>query len=229
MKNEPRKRPQQARSQRMVDTLLEATARVLAERGFEGATTKEIARVAGVSIGSLYQYFPTKEALVAALVEQQSQADLERIYAATAGTVEAPIAEKLRVGTSAAIALYRKNLPLYRTLLKNLTRVGRVDTMRAVTRKRREGLRALIESRRGQVRAVDPELGAFVLTSAIEWVILSAVLDNSDVLDDPRLVDEIVTLALGYLDPGLKDAKAPSAILPASGDDGPKEHSTRRG
>src|SRR6185436_592878 len=81
-KNEPRKRPKQARSQQTVDALLEATARVLGARGFEGATTNEIARVAGVSVGSLYQYFPSKEALVAALLEQRTRADLEHIFAA---------------------------------------------------------------------------------------------------------------------------------------------------
>ena len=66
----PRKKPRQDRSRATVDAILEATARVLVEVGYERASTNRIARVAGVSIGSLYQYFPGKEALVAALVER---------------------------------------------------------------------------------------------------------------------------------------------------------------
>ena len=62
-----RKKPQQQRSRQMVDTLIEATARTIAQRGLDGATTPAIAETAGVSVGSLYQYFDGKEALIAAL------------------------------------------------------------------------------------------------------------------------------------------------------------------
>ena len=64
----PRKKPKQERSQATVDAILVATARVLCETGYDRASTNRIALAAGVSVGSLYQYFPSKEALVAALV-----------------------------------------------------------------------------------------------------------------------------------------------------------------
>jgi AcrR family transcriptional regulator len=63
----PRKQPRQERSRETVRAILEAAARVFAERGSEGATTDAIAARAGVSIGSLYQYFPSKQALLATL------------------------------------------------------------------------------------------------------------------------------------------------------------------
>lgn len=75
----PRKRPQQARSRALVDALVEATERVLTRSGYEAATTQAIADVAGVSIGSLYQYFPNKEALVAAVVERRTDAIADRV------------------------------------------------------------------------------------------------------------------------------------------------------
>src|SRR6202451_4373701 len=64
----PRKPATQARSRQTVDALLEATARVLIKEGYDKTSTNKIAAVAGVSIGSLYQYFPTKEALGAAVL-----------------------------------------------------------------------------------------------------------------------------------------------------------------
>ena len=63
----PRKRPRQDRSKATVDSILDATARVLVRHGFDGLTSNAVAEIAGCSIGSLYQYFPNKEALVAAL------------------------------------------------------------------------------------------------------------------------------------------------------------------
>jgi AcrR family transcriptional regulator len=67
-----RKAPVQARSRQMVDSLLEATARTVAERGLAETTTNHIAARAGVSVGSLYQYFAGKEALLDALSDKLS-------------------------------------------------------------------------------------------------------------------------------------------------------------
>ncbi len=66
----PRRQPRQPRSIATVDAVLEASARVFERRGYVQATTNEIAEVAGVSVGSLYQYFPDKDALLTALHER---------------------------------------------------------------------------------------------------------------------------------------------------------------
>lgn len=62
-----RKQPRQARSRQMVDRLLHAAAQVFMGEGIEGATTNRIAEVAGVSVGSLYQFFPNKLTMLAEL------------------------------------------------------------------------------------------------------------------------------------------------------------------
>ena len=69
----PRKNASQERSRLTVDALIEATARILVREGFDKASTNRIAEVAGVSIGSLYQYYPSKEALVAAVIVRHNQ------------------------------------------------------------------------------------------------------------------------------------------------------------
>jgi len=60
----PRKEPRQIRSARLVADILEAAARVLAREGAHGFTTARVAEAAGISVGSLYQYFPNKEAIL---------------------------------------------------------------------------------------------------------------------------------------------------------------------
>jgi len=68
----PRKEPAQERSRVTYDAIVAATARVLVKDGYDALTTNRVAREAGVSVGSLYQYFPGKEALVAAVMEQHA-------------------------------------------------------------------------------------------------------------------------------------------------------------
>jgi len=70
---QPRKIPTQPRAEMTVSALLEAAALVLESAGFEGFNTNEVARRAGVSVGSLYQYFPAKEAILLALMRREKQ------------------------------------------------------------------------------------------------------------------------------------------------------------
>jgi len=67
-----KKRPQQERSQQMVSTLIEATAKCISKYGLDAVTTPKIAEMAGVSVGSLYQYYDDKQALIEALIEQNT-------------------------------------------------------------------------------------------------------------------------------------------------------------
>ena len=77
-----RKTPRQARSRSTVESILAAADRVLRSHGYRGASTNRVARVAGFSVGSLYQYFDDKQAVVGALVDEALRAEAERIATA---------------------------------------------------------------------------------------------------------------------------------------------------
>lgn len=81
----PRKTPRQLRSLAMVDVILQAATRVLERESLAGFTTNRVAEVAGISVGSLYQYFPNKDALVAELITRDQQARVEAIELLGAG------------------------------------------------------------------------------------------------------------------------------------------------
>jgi AcrR family transcriptional regulator len=81
---EPRKKPRQARSQATVEVILAAAARVFARSGYAATTTNHVAAKAGVSIGSLYEYFPSKDAILVALTERhvdEAERELGRVLA----------------------------------------------------------------------------------------------------------------------------------------------------
>src|SRR6266540_4026301 len=93
LRTSPRKQPRQKRSLETVDAILAATAQVLVRHGYEGANTNRIAEAAGVSVGSLYQYFPSKEALVTALIERHMESMWQIIVENAARVAAAPLEE----------------------------------------------------------------------------------------------------------------------------------------
>jgi AcrR family transcriptional regulator len=88
-----RKKPQQRRSRATIDTIFEATIQVLLTNGFDQTTTIQIAERAGVSIGSLYQYFPNKRALMAAIVRRHVGGVADSTIAACKSAHGKPIEE----------------------------------------------------------------------------------------------------------------------------------------
>src|SRR5689334_2383592 len=93
---QPRKAPKQARSRATVDAILRASARVLSREGFDRLSTNRVAEVAGVGVGSLYQYFPSKEALVAALVDRHREEIMQVFLARAAAAATKPVREAAR-------------------------------------------------------------------------------------------------------------------------------------
>lgn len=87
----PRKKPQQRRSRATIDTIFEATIQVLLANGFDKTTTIQIAERAGVSVGSLYQYFPNKRALLAAIVRRHVGGVVDETVAACESVHGKPI------------------------------------------------------------------------------------------------------------------------------------------
>lgn len=125
----PRKHASQDRSRATVDALIEATARILVKEGFDSASTNRIAEQAGVSVGSLYQYFPGKEALVAAVIERHNR-DLMRVARGTLAKVEGqPLKRAVRTLVAAAMEAHRIDPKLHRVLAEQLPRTGRLENV----------------------------------------------------------------------------------------------------
>ncbi|WP_329741446.1 TetR/AcrR family transcriptional regulator [Dyella sp. A6] len=97
----PRKKASQERSIMTVDAIVEAAARILETRGAEGYTTNVIAERAGVSVGSLYQYFPNKDSITNALIERETTILIGRVRSA-AGESDARLALSVMIRLAVA-------------------------------------------------------------------------------------------------------------------------------
>jgi AcrR family transcriptional regulator len=196
-----RKTASQARSRATVEAILEATARILIKEGFDKASTNRVAEVAGVSVGSLYQYFPSKDALVAALIARHG-ADIRRtIGDELVQAVKLPVADGVRKLVSSAIKSHRIDPKLHRALTEQIPRVGHQAKIDAHKREYFCLFRDYLESRKSEIRVRDLDLATFICVTTIEGLTHNAVLDSKMVSDNSvkTLVDECTRLLVGYL------------------------------
>ncbi|MDB4958525.1 MAG: Transcriptional regulator, TetR family [Myxococcales bacterium] len=195
----PRKRPRQQRSKDTVDTILEATARVLVKLGFDGLTTNAVATAAGVSIGSLYQYFPNKEALVSALIERHVEQMNGAVLAELSRVATLPMQEATRCVIELTIRAHAVDPALHRVLTEQVPRVGKLAKLRELDEICHRMVAGLLAARKHELAIRDPDLAAFLLVSTIESIVHRAALLYPDRLRDPRLIDEATLLVTRYL------------------------------
>ena len=199
VKTTPRKRPRQERSRATVDTILAATARVLVKKGFDGLTTNAVAEAAGVSIGSLYQYFPSKEALVAALIEQHIEEMNSAILHELTRVAQLPMAQAVRAVIELTIRAHSVEPELHRVLTEQVPRVGRLARLAEADSICRRMVSGILAARKEELAISDPDTAAFVLVASIEAITHRAALFSPERLRDPRLIDEAVALVTRYL------------------------------
>lgn len=198
----PRKHASQGRSRVTVDALIEATARILVRDGFDKASTTRIAERAGVSVGSLYQYFPGKEALVSAVMERHSREVMQVVRSALAEAAALPMEQAVRTLVAASIEAHRIDPELHRVLSEQTSRTGRLENTALLNGETYALFRTFLETHRNEFRALDLELAAFVCVTTIEALTHTAVVHHSESLSDEAfaaLVDEATRLIVRYL------------------------------
>jgi AcrR family transcriptional regulator len=195
----PRKQPAQARARATVQAILDATAQVLVELGYERATTNVIARRAGVSIGSLYQYFPNKEALVTALAERH-MGEVATMLVREVGLLRArPLPEAIRALIEALLRAHAVEPELHRVLIEQVPRLLGFEQIANMDRMFVELIRRELEQREEKLRPPDLELAVFMLVQAVQGITHAAVLECPSALGEGRLAQEITDLVLRYL------------------------------
>jgi AcrR family transcriptional regulator len=191
-----RKRPRQARAVATTDAILDAAAHLLGERGWQGLTTNGVAEAAGVSIGSLYQYFPNKLALIEAVRQRHFNDILAVLHSASDSKV--PRARRIAALVEGMIAIHNRYPDAFRVLLEEcpLGEEARRthDFFAREWRKRYEAVFAL-----NARRTPDPAgIGASLLAAAIAGAVHEAA--RRGTLDAPVVRQELLTMVQAYLD-----------------------------
>lgn len=206
----PRKRPSQERAKATVETILEAAAHVLVSSGYEGTTTKAVAERAGVSIGSLYQYFPSKEALVAMLLERFHQRALqvlaEKLVPHPITDLEQEVRELVRV----LVEFYAENPRLQRVLLEQAPRIGPLQAVQQIEARVESLVQIVLAQNLEFEHPRNLGLVVFVIIRALRSAVWATVVERPELMGTPEFVEELSALILGYLRPQ-GDGRRPSA------------------
>lgn len=190
-----RRRAKQERARETIAVILEAAAQVLQREGYARATTNRVAEVAGVSVGTIYQYFGGKDEIFDALIRRELEG-LERLLRDAAPDPAEPLADALRN----LLRVFVRTRPEAPALYRSLEHVPNAIFRRRVAAARGSivvWVREFLSVHRRELRVMDLDTAAFIMVAACEGVVLTA----SPGFYGSRGADELATLFERYLMP----------------------------
>ncbi len=195
----PRKVPKQVRARETQQRFLDAAARVFARHGYSAGTTNRIAEEAGASVGSLYQYFPNKDAILVALVRQHIADGAGLVAARLADAGELPLVERIGVFVDAVLANHTGDPRLHQVLFEEAPRPPELlEELHTL-----EG--SIIDAAEAMIRADDtidvgdPAMAARLVVTAIESLIHRYISSQHENLNVGSFRHELVTMLARYL------------------------------
>jgi AcrR family transcriptional regulator len=187
-----KRQPRQQRAHGTVAVILRATAQILSRDGLAAVTTNRVAQRAGVSIGSLYQYFPDKAALVAEVRRRYDDAFRERMMALVADIGPLPLRDAVGRCVQALIDVHAEDPGLHNA-------VSAAGVEASERRLLHQLAASWLEARRDEVRRPNRAMAAAVAMDAAEALIHGAALRTPQLLADEAFSAEVTDLLVRYL------------------------------
>ncbi|MBX3491834.1 MAG: TetR/AcrR family transcriptional regulator [Parvibaculum sp.] len=190
------RKPVQRRSEATVDTILEAAAQIFRTYGAKGATTNRIAERAGVSIGSIYQYFPNKEALLVALMERHIGSSIDLLGEVLQASEGAAPKERVRAAVACVLDIHMEDPELHRVIFEEAPRPPHVN------RKLEDGeklMRAALEDLLGsfpRATCADPKRSAYMTLVLVESMVHRYVTARDRPMEPAAFADHLTELAM---------------------------------
>lgn len=204
-----RKRPTQSRSRALVDAVEQACLQILDEAGEAALTVARIAEISGVAVGSIYQYFPNKDAIVALLYERVLDEESEALLRLRERLVGVPLKSALRVILANIIRVETRLFNLNKAFHLRYHSALHLGMWRGPYHTAGEFIEAtwlpLLHLYQDEIATEHPALAAYLLGQGLRSVIRSVLEDMPNQLESPALLDSLVAMALGCLRPSTFD------------------------
>lgn len=194
-----RKRPRQARSRVTFDAVVEAAARILVEEGPDRLATNRVAVRAGVSVGSLYQYFPDRQSIVRALMERELQR-AEAMRPAALDDPSVPAARRIEAVVDWHLDVHAANPALSKALHALVPQVLPPEEVKRIAGLRSRRTAQTLQSL-GAGRTRDLESAVFIVETCLAAISAAAAARRPAWLRSRRFRVELAALLAGYLLP----------------------------
>jgi AcrR family transcriptional regulator len=203
-----RRIPRQARATQTTAAILEAAAQILEGRGLAGFTTNTVAERAGVSVGTLYQYFADKNAILLALAKQEVELALVDVERALSGAVDPTAGGRVRAMVRAMVNAFHGRQRARKAVMQAVMErgLGAELMLPVVAFIARHGAR--VGAMQQPIYATLTPLQVFVLSRGMIGVIRAAVMEEQPFFKSRAFEDELVRWVVAYLQATTKDAAA---------------------
>lgn len=202
---QPRKRPIQSRSQALVDAIEQACLRILDAEGAQALTVQRIAEVSGATVGSIYQYFPNKDAIVALVYERMLQAEAECVFTEKIRVSRLPLVEALREifanSIRVELKLHRLNGEFHQRYLRNLQLGLYCGSFATAEDYINSTWLEFLKLHEDEVTAPDRHVAAYLLGMGLRAIICKTLEEDPALLEQPRFLDGLMHMALGVIKP----------------------------
>ena len=182
-----------------VQAILDATAHILVSEGYEALNTNVVAERAGVSIGSLYQYFPNKGALIAAVRQRHADQTRETLVSLAAQAIHLPLRQAVPCLIDAVMASHRIEPQLHQVLEREVPRQFQSWDVTEGEVELRTLLQALLQPHQGQLIVSDLALASLVLVRMVDALVHAPLIQDPMGIDPKAIEQEISTVVLRYL------------------------------
>jgi AcrR family transcriptional regulator len=196
---EPRKKPVQARATATVDAISEATIQILLGVGAERLTTTRVAERAGVSVGTLYQYFPNKQSLLFAVLEDHLDKVASTIEAACEQASHGPLAGMIRQVVEAYVDIKLRRMDMSAALYQVAADIGGPSLMKGVTRRMRRAIGAMLLTA-SDVELPPDKFAIDLMLAAIAGAMRSALEARASAAMFRKLREHLVLLCQTYME-----------------------------
>ncbi|MCL3819214.1 TetR/AcrR family transcriptional regulator [Aeromicrobium wangtongii] len=195
-----RRAPQQERSQAMVERIVTAGQAVLEREGYSRFTTNRVAVEAGISPGSLYQYFADKHAVLAAVVDRHSAQLSTQLTGVLTAHLDRPGPELVRATLDGLMDALEHNVEFLRLIVEQLPRAQYGDRTAALEQRIGDLVSAYLQINRPRSRVHEPATSAWMLVRTVEHLAVQYVLEDPDITRE-RFVEELAAMVLAYVAP----------------------------
>ncbi|WP_394836678.1 TetR/AcrR family transcriptional regulator [Pendulispora rubella] len=172
----PKKVPQQARSRQMVGDILETAARLLVRGGYEALTTNHVADEAGVGIASVYEYFPNKQAIVAAVVTRVAEDVLDELQKALAEAAHANAKEGLALWLDAMFGAIERRRAILTVMVREIPFLWEIPAVQSLGERLLQLARGAGMLSRKPVVVAHYEAVAYLMTIMVRAAVLESVI-----------------------------------------------------